>query len=166
MTSKGRVVGVESKTTDDLISSWFSGRLHRQMRFLLDTTDIPVLMVRPKTHWFDVGGIPDLQSDIVKLQLMGVVIIWATEPVAALKHLRYALDNERNLRTAIARTDHKQPRGTEREQALQRAIPGVGPAYAKKLAKVGSLLTVLQMPDEELAKLVNKTVVANIRRLR
>jgi len=46
MVGNGVVVGVESKTPQDLLNSFLSRRLKRQFRTLLDVVDLPVLLVR------------------------------------------------------------------------------------------------------------------------
>ena len=41
MVAGENVVGVESKTVNDLIASWVKGRLQRQLKVLYETVDIP-----------------------------------------------------------------------------------------------------------------------------
>ncbi len=46
MAGNSKVAGVESKTPTDLLNSFLSRRLKRQLRTMLDVVDLPVLLVR------------------------------------------------------------------------------------------------------------------------
>lgn len=80
-----RVMGCEVKRMPDLVDSWFGRRLHRQLRTLLATVDIPVLVIRDFS--WDVmhelflernryqrrkRGFNEIMEDIVNLQSQGV----------------------------------------------------------------------------------------------
>lgn len=175
--SLGRVVGVESKTLNDLISSWIGGRLQRQLRTLFETVDVPVLMLRGvgglRPHKM-LEGFPGLMDDLLKFQMLGTsttsgYVHFASrhDTMGALNNLKKIFDGEKNLRTAVSRYEKKSASGTKREQALQIAIKGCGPAMAVKLSRVGSLRDVLNATEGQLKKAgANRTVRASVRSLR
>ncbi len=80
-----RVMGCEVKRMDDFVRSWFSRRLHRQLRTLRATVDIPVLVIRDfnweelhelfqtrNRHLKRKRGFNEIMEDIVNLQSQGV----------------------------------------------------------------------------------------------
>ncbi len=175
--SEGRVVGIESKTVNDLISSWLCGRLQRQLRTLFETVDIPVLMLRGiggLKPYKMLEGFPDLMDDLLKFQLMstatsGGLIHFASrhDAFGALDGLKRMLDGRKNLRTIVAdRYEKKLVKGTVREKNLQ-LIKGCGEVMAKKLARFGSLRDVLNATGPQLKKAgANKTVIASVKGLK
>lgn len=174
--SEDRVVGVESKTLNDLISSWLCGRLQRQLRILFETVDIPVLMLRGiggLKPYKMLEGFPALMDDLLKFQIMSTAVSHGLihfasrhDAMGALDGLKEILDGKKNLRTVIAdRYEKKQVRGTVREKNLQ-LIGGCGLVRSKKLAEFGSLRDVLNATEGELKKVMNKTMLASVRRLK
>lgn len=153
----GKVVGLESKTVSDLISSWRSRRLQRQLRDMLSEVDIPVLLVRASDEidYIMLDAWPEIQVDLVKWQLIGGYLFMApyeTEHLFSfLSEAKAAMNGQRNLRTIISGVDRTKPKGNKQEAALQAIIKGCGPVMSKKL--IGTFHTVggvLRAKDKEL----------------
>jgi hypothetical protein len=166
--AKGRIVGVESKTVQDAVSSWLERRLQRQLRTLLHMVDIPVLMLRTRNSWAEMSEFPRMMLDLFKFQLIGGMeesghdgccrgpglILFAPEknPYEMLSEAKATLEGRRNLLTVLAGSDSAKRTGTVREVAIQKAIPYVGPKIAKAMAGKGNLIWALTATDEELKK--------------
>ena len=148
-----KVVGCEVKTVQDLIGSWRSRRLQRQLRTLRAVTDLPVLIIR-KTDSISVNWevelrlndkeYPQFWEDWVHLQTNGVYIL----PVRfrgygkAVQALRGALS--KNSARILAGTDQRPPR-ERRAGWLLRRIPGIGSVHSKALMdNYGSPFAALQ----------------------
>ncbi len=169
-----KIVGLESKKVGDLISSWRARRLQRQLRNMVETVDIPVLLVRPgdEIDFVMLDAWPEIQSDLVRFQMMGGYVWLApyeTEHLFEfLGETKSILSGNRNLRTIITGIDKAKPKGNKQEAALQAMLKGCGPVMAKKL--IGQFRTVgrvLQATDTELRKSgATKGVVAQLKRLR
>jgi ERCC4-type nuclease len=179
MTVGGKVVGVESKTINDLISSWVRGRLQRQLRVLYETVDIPVLMLRgvgTARSFKLIEKHPNLMEDLLKFQLLAtetsqglIYLAPAASAYYSLVNLKENLLGNRKLSTVVTRYEAKQkPKGgSPREKILQSTIRGCGPTMAKKLAKIGSLKDILSATPTQLRNAgANKTVLASIKGLK
>mgnify|MGYP001615743418 FL=1 len=168
VTSEGKVVGVEEKRTGDLVKSWTSHRLQRQLRHLREAVDIPVLALRAplfgllERELLSRGHDPyDFFLDLVKWQCLGGLIGFlpndANEAVTALKSWRAGLVGKQSLLSVLAGDDRTKVRVaglSPVEAALVRLRIGVGPITAKKLTgALGQHLTgVLSASDEKLKK--------------
>lgn len=172
--AKDKVVGVESKTVQDLISSWIARRLQRQLREMRSMVDVPCLMLRGLDSYYDMDDYPDIAVDLVKWQLLdgepfgpGLVLFGPKgDPMKYLTTVQAVMSGQRNLNTIVAGSDSTRIKGkNKRELSLQRAIPNVGPKTAARLAaEVGNLADVLLADDEVLTKAgANAKVLAGIR---
>jgi ERCC4-type nuclease len=179
MVAGENVVGVESKTVNDLIASWVKGRLQRQLKVLYETVDIPVLMLRGiggETPYKVLAQYPYLMEDLIKFQLLGTdtsqgLVYPAPFDRAynSLISLREILSGERKLSSVTTRYEAPpkvKGRGI-REQILRNAIDGCGLKMATKLAKIGSLKVILNATPTELKNAgASKPVLAGIARLK
>ena len=148
--AEGRTVGIESKKPDDLVSSTRSRRLARQLRALVETVDVPCLMLRggwPQVDWK--WEVPlDVYVVLVSAQMMGIIILPGPEMdadlVPWLEMYRPVLLGKARARIALAGSDRKRP------PSLLRAVPGVGEGLERKLlAAKGSVREVLLASDED-----------------
>lgn len=148
-----RVVGIESKRPQDLVSSYRARRLARQMRILMRAVDIPCLMLRenawPKDEWVEDTPM-ELYRDLVRLQMLGVVLLPGPsldkDILPWLNGYRLVLEGTRNVMYAVAGTDRPRPK------SLLRAIRGVGAKLEERLlARYGSVRLALLAPDNEWA---------------
>ena len=149
-----KVVGCEVKRGQDLIQSWQSRRLHRQLRTLIQAVDVAVLVLRD----LDVAWLaeavgeqcrrPDLfWGDWANWQTQGVYIL----PVPAEEYL----PELRVYQAALATNGARVLAGTDRhkEQARQpgwllRCIPDIGRVKsAALLARFGSVMAVLSAAE-------------------
>lgn len=150
-----RVLGCEVKRMRDLVDSWFGRRLHRQLRTLRTTVDLPVLVVRDwswdemhtlfqerNRHQRRKRGFNEIMEDIINLQSQGVYFFPVAEDgyggeIAA---LRRALSGPGTR--ILAGTDQ-----VERERKpgwILRRINGIGPAKSAELIeKYGTPIDVL-----------------------
>ena len=170
--SKGKVVGIESKTSSDLVSSWLDGRLHAQMKTMFTEVDVPILMLRGGSEWLDLGQYPKLKSDINKLTLMGLFVMWgpyhSKELLKSLKELKATMDGQRDMREPFARVPRLKGNGPEKVQAVQRLLKGAGPVAARKLvAEFGNISGVLiAYENDEVDRMrmngANKTILNSI----
>lgn len=129
-----RVVGCEVKTVDDMINSWKSRRLHRQLLTIRKTCDIGVLIIR-------LGNISTSQElyttrlleDLVNAQTQRVYLYL----VPMYGYLSYIGPLRRALSTSGTRIfagDDR--RDTERHPGwLLRRIPGIGAVRSAALIK-------------------------------
>lgn len=167
------VVGIESKQLQDLISSWISGRLQRQLRTLIEVVDIPCLMLRGLRSWLDFDAFEALKDDLLKWQLLGngtssgyILFGPKGNPYTQLVRAREVFSGTSNLRTAVSRYEKKVVNGSVREQALQKLLRGCGPKMSASLSELGTVIDVLQADDEILIKYgANKTVLQARREL-
>ena len=137
-----RVVGIESKTIDDLIGSWLSKRLARQLDTLKNTTDLPVLMLRVKQRSFkSLDDWPGVRYDLTQFQLDGGLIVFARSfsPFADLDRLRTKLAGGQLTERPTPDKVNTVVEGSVREQNLQ-LIEGVGIKTARKLANTRYLI--------------------------
>ena len=129
-----RVVGCEVKTVDDLIHSWKSRRLHRQLRTIRNTCDIGVLILR-------LGSMSNSQDlyttrlleDLVNAQTQKVYLYLVPRHgyLAHIGPLRRALSTSG---TRVFAGDDR--RDTERQPGwLLRRIPGIGAVRSAALIK-------------------------------
>ena len=163
-----RVVGCESKTTSDLISSTSSRRLARQMRTLLSSVNVPCLIMK--------GGLPNFNDEskeieevltnLVRLQCLGVTLLPCPRRDKALlarlvKFRTVLMDGSRSPLAAIAGTDREK----KASGGLLRMIRGIGPVAENRLRETfGSTLGVLQATDQELAEAkLSATIIKRIR---
>ena len=148
------VVGVESKTMDDCISSWMSGRLQRQFRNMFQLCDRQVLWLRRLgTSWGRFENFHKFGLDLAKFQMLGGIVLPVEEadPVKLLASTKAVLAGERNPLTAVSWHEKPRTQGNTKEAALQRLLTGVGPKTSKRLlAKFGSVVGVLSATAEEL----------------
>jgi len=144
-----KVIGVESKRPDDLLNSFLNRRLKRQLRTLLRTVDVPVLLIRgpipEELTTYDKNQIPifwrykelnPLWEELARWQMMGAVVLNGPdaddEVPEFLNGMKKVLSGGRNVLVAIAGTDQ----GKEKEKEygwLLRRIQGVGKATTNKL---------------------------------
>jgi len=147
------VVGLESKTVDDLVSSWFSGRLQRQLRVLLESCDFGGLMIRGAENWHDIDGEPEVRNDLLKWQMLGGFVIFGPKgsPLSCLADVKACFSGQRNVRTAITRYEKREYQGGKQSQMLQAMFHGygMGPKTAERLLKLGSVMVVLGATDKE-----------------
>ena len=163
-----RIIGCESKTANDLISSTHSRRLARQMRNLFTAVDVPCLLLKGRLPNFsdEEFGIPEVLANLVRLQCLGVTLLPCPsrdkDLLERLVSYRTILMNgSRSPLIAIAGTDKTK----KTSGGLLRTIHGIGPASEAKLLKAfGSALGVLQASDEELKKAkLSATIIKRIR---
>lgn len=164
MVAKNHVVGVESKTVNDLISSWIKGRLQRQLAVLFETVDIPVLMLRGvggHTPYRMMEQHPALLEDLLKFQLVTTKVSPGIIYPASTGSAYYALDTlkenlvgtrKRGTVTSRYEAPPKVKGVGKRQQILRNAIKGCGPVMAQKLAEFGSLHDILNAKPKELRK--------------
>lgn len=165
VTRAGWVVGVEEKKEPDLYSSWYSHRLQRQLRHLLQACDVAVLGIVPVTLF---GLSAEDEARIVKelmaWQLMGgLVVRLPTHPhntVKWLREWRSWLQPGRHLLSILAGDDRQRKREKGRHslspcaKALSRLLVGCGPVLSEKIAAYFNydLVTALSASMEEWAK--------------
>ena len=78
ISSGGQRILVEEKRPNDLISSWSSRRLQKQLRKALQVADVVVLAVRGSEY--GMAMVPqDLWRDLLKAQLLGVIVTFLPE---------------------------------------------------------------------------------------
>ena len=140
-----RVVGCEVKTGEDLINSYGTRRLHRQLSTLRRTVDVSCLIIRYAFHDLDalVGQLRrphEFWEDWVNWQTNGVYILHVP--------LDNYLDRLLLYRKALCTTGERVFKGTDlrapRERRagwLLRRIPGLGPKKsAEAIAAFGSTM--------------------------
>lgn len=150
-----RVMGCEVKRMPDFVDSWFSRRLSRQLRTLLATVDLPVLVIRDfdweelhelfqseNRHARRKRGFNEIMEDIINLQSQGVYFF----PVA---EEEYGGDIAA-LRRALASPGTRILAGTDRPPRdkklgwLIRTVKDIGKAKSAQLiADHGTSLDVL-----------------------
>ena len=151
---RGQLILIEEKKPPDLVNSWFSHRMQRQLRRLAMEADIGVLGLR--------GGFPDewieaLALDLVKVQVVGLVLAWLpTYPDHywdMLRALRATLQPGRHLLSPLAGRDKQaEPPLTGCALALWRLMRGsrFGPRLAREIALLcnNSLITALTCEEK------------------
>jgi len=179
MAVEGKVVGIESKRPDDLLNSFLSRRLKRQLVTLRETVDLPVLLLRgeiptlttynagrEKVTW-DRAGLTPLFEELARWQMLGAVVLHGPENPADvppfLLSMQKVLSGGRNVLVAVAGTDQK-PDRERRPGWLLRRIPGIGAKTSVTLHKAaGSTLIALSASPERLYEWgMNKAVVKAI----
>ena len=155
-----KVVGVESKKPDDLVSSTLNRRLARQIRVLMREVDIAVLLLK--------GGLPSFTDidpgvihNLINLQRLGVLIYpvptRAERVLEYLRELKIRLTSDRSALAAVAGTDRAKPK----QLSLLQLVKGVGPASEQKLLKqFGGLYEVLTADEDSLVKAGLKRSIA------
>jgi hypothetical protein len=146
MVAGSRVVGMESKRPSDLVSSYYSRRLARQIRRLRAVVDVACLVLR--------GGVPDFENDecminLVRLQTLGVYVLplpdGDRECVRWLLEYREMLaDGSRAALAALAGGDNP----LKRTGTLVSRVKGLGATRADRLMR----LALRKVTDEELKK--------------
>ncbi|MBI4127835.1 MAG: hypothetical protein HY459_02060 [Parcubacteria group bacterium] len=144
-----KVVGVELKRGEDLVTSAHVHRLGRQLIVLGQTCDVVVL------------GISQFESiqeevalELVAYQVMGVIVAMLPSTymgqVAMLASIKPYLDGSRSVLAPFRWTDlDLRPRRT-RVGWLLRDIPGVGDVLARRLLdRFGSVMVALGASEEE-----------------
>ncbi len=150
------VIGCEVKRMDDFVRSWFSRRLHRQLKTLKETVDLRVLVIRDfdwdelhdlfrvrNRHQRRKRGFNEIMEDIVNLQSQGVYFFPVAEDgygedIAALRRA-LATPGTRIL-AGTDQVEHDRKPGW-----LLRRIPGIGPSTSVKLiAQYGEAIDVLE----------------------
>lgn len=150
-----RVVGAESKRPGDLVTSTRSGRLGRQTTTLLETVDVPVLLMR---NWPNVDdpAIADVVVNLVRLECLGVLLLpCPTDDEGVLAFLReyrtFLADGSRAALAAIAWTDRRRVAEPYGQGRFLRNIKGLGTAMKERLYEhFGSTRAVLNATEEEL----------------
>ena len=159
----GKVVGLESKKPNDLVTSQACRRLARQIRTLREIVDVPGILLRglPTSQGFHEymfnssylgsGSKPGLWDDLVRYQYLGVVVIPGPKhdlhiPDWLVKY-KPILADTRNVLRALARTAQPPHKGRESGWLL-RSGKGVGPVLQGKLiAKYGTSKRALMASD-------------------
>ena len=174
----GLVIGVEEKRLPDLVSSWWTHRLHRQLRQLLGAVDVAVLAIRAPF-----GTMQELVqteamdwSALLKWQMLGGYLGFLPYPpmavLPALMEMAAVLrPGSRSTVSILKATDvHRKvlPDLTPTAQALGRLVPGVGLVMGARLASAfhQDLREALAASDEEWAAAgANKSVLRELRRV-
>lgn len=144
-----KVVTVELKRGQDLVTSHDTRRLARQLVTMGQVSDTVVLgMVNVQDFY------ADLELDLVSYQMMGVVLVkLPTTPraiVSYLAKLRPILGQTRSVLRPFAWTDIDLKRRHTGPGHLLRSIPFVGPKLVQNLLdRYGSSLVALSGTDEE-----------------
>jgi len=150
----GQLILIEEKKPPDLVNSWFSHRMQRQLRRIALEADIGVLGLR--------GGLPDiwlekLALDLVKMQVLGVVLAWLPDTPGdywdMLRALRATLQPGRHLLSPLAGHDKQaEPPLTGCALALWRLMQGsrFGPRLAREIALLcnNNLVTALTCEEK------------------
>ena len=155
VTASGLVVGIESKTANDFMTSRLIQKLQRQSRELMDAVDIPMwgLMLRPGEEWET-----RCLVDMVKGQAMGgsiQVLPWDMFQTAELLvDLRTIMQPGTHLSTILQGDDWKRPEEIKLAPcatALRRLFVGVGVKIALLLDNhfEGDIIRALSASDEE-----------------
>ncbi len=167
MVGNGVVVGVESKTPQDLLNSYLNRRLKRQCRTLLAVVDLPVLLIRGAWPDFlytrDKNGnsvvwstydspsrdgprfhsLHPLLAELARWQMLGGMVLFGPpvdrpqSTAAFLLGQRHILGGTRNVLVAVAGRDKTKVRNEDSFGRLLRAIPGIGEATVQRLTKEG-----------------------------
>ncbi len=175
----GQVIGIEVKRSGDLMTSWLSRRLQRQVRALIEQVDVPVLGLRLShspilgydLYQFD-SEILDLVLDLAawSVGFGAIVFIPPNDVPDYLLMLRARLDSESGRRRILAGSDHRPVRdGSPCTNALQNLGLGVGPVIASRLEQAfgGDIVAILTAPDEELVRAgAHRGIVRRIKELR
>ena len=148
-----RVVGVECKLPQDLLSSHASKRLARQMRVLLDVVDVACLGLRGLPGGGFTAWAQPLWNDLVRLQALGVVLLPLSSndlyvPAQFAEYSEF-LSGGRAPLAAVAGTD-KARRVSRGPGWFLKMLKGVGPVAAAKLhGKFGSTRAALNATADE-----------------
>ena len=147
-----KVVGCESKRPQDLVDSTRNRRLARQIRTLIEQTDIPTLLIRGVMPDFNSTPNMDIMQNLVCLQQIGVTLLPC--PYDSHLTLQY-LARYRNALNPDSRTPLSAIRGSDtrkrEDTSLLRRIRGVGPALEERLlASFATPIGVLSASQEEL----------------
>ena len=134
-----RVVGCEVKRCPDLVQSWQTRRLHRQLRVLTQAVDVPVLVIRGLDVAWLVERVvqtcrkpQEFWGDWVKWQTQGLYIL-PVPTEAYLPELRvYQAALGTNGRQALAGSDQHKERSFQPGWLL-RVIPGIGEVKSRAL---------------------------------
>lgn len=140
-----RIVGVESKRRDDLISSIRSRRLARQMRTLHAVVDAPVLLLRGGLPDFDDGDYADIFYTLLAHQCIGTFLLFAPSSDEGVLRTLYAA---RSVLATGSRSPLVAVAGEEnnfvKTGGLLRGVKGLGPRMEERLRnEFGSTLAAL-----------------------
>lgn len=148
----GRVIGVESKCTADLVTSWRGKRLARQVRILREEVDVPVVLIRVSPgasgeFFFELNNHTNLALDLARLQMMGVLVVFSRDRDRAVldtyNELKKFVAGQRNVLAAVAGHDRAKPPQRDAGWFLQH-LKGIGPETASRLHRqYGSTHTAL-----------------------
>lgn len=167
-----RVVGLESKTEGDLVSSWYSRRLQRQVRTLLSCVDVPVLFIKLTggQAFRPLVGEPDICADIAAWQMHGGLVAVGSDVREACARLKTMLEGAPVVGRILAGRDVTRvpTGGTVNEQRLQRLLRGCGPVMSKRLlTKFGTIGKVLSATAKELKNGgATRGVIAQVKEMR
>lgn len=154
-----KVVGAESKKAQDCIDSFYSRRLHRQLRTLGRLVDIPAIILR--------GYAPDFIDEysgaiinLVRIQALGVYLLplpmddreclpWL------LKYSEILTDGSRAANAAVRGEDNR----LKGQGLLVSQVKGLGAKRVDKLLR----LAVSKAGETELQAVVGKTLARRLR---
>lgn len=180
LTPEKRLVVVEEKRLGDLVSSYSSRRLQRQLRRvrLANPDGVSVVALRAsgerpaleETMWAAMP--PELMVDLVKWQLLGGLVGFLPhdphEALGVLRTWQAILHPGVHLFSIVAGSDlePKRERLTEVAYALRKLFVGVGPKTGAAWAAAAHehLLEALTMPDEALKPLGVRPAVVRKRK--
>jgi ERCC4-type nuclease len=166
------VIGVESKKPNDLLNSWKSRRLARQLNTLRSTCDVAVLMLRggwPSVDPLNRRTPTSLYIALLHYLQCGIYIVAGPEKDKDLSRFlrlyRSHLKKQRAPLTALEGTD--QIVKTSANVSILRAVRGVGERLERRLLEeYGSPLAALNGTSEEWKKLgANRSVIGEKEKL-
>ncbi len=145
---RGKLVGVQRKTFDDLLASLFDGRLGKEIT-QMKSLNVAVLVIEGRPRWTLNGALLDDNRRITRNQLrslfwsimvgQGVAVEWTDsldDTVSAITNLRAWAVKKKHLSVA-RRPGPSGPWGkaTTRDWALHflQGLPGIGPETAERI---------------------------------
>lgn len=178
-TNAGHIMLVEEKRLPDLVGSWRSRRLQRQLRHLLASNPdgLNVLALRAPNYLGEtLQENQDIVAELLKWQTLGGLLGMLPESSSLvfqeLRRWRAVLQPGQGLFSILAGDDR--PKRASREPmtpcgaALRAVLQGVGYKTGKSWAAAAgeNLLRALSMSEEELSRAgVNKTTRARLAKL-
>ena len=157
----GLIVGIEEKKLPDLVTSFKTRRLQRQLRQLTKAVSIPVLAFRltcDRYYMLDPYRHNDTVQPLLSLlkwQAVGGMVAVLPGQYKLLCDMLLAMQSTlkpgRGMWSVLAGEDKPQSAKVgPLASSLHRLIPGIGPAMGSKLeSHYGGLLAALTAPDEE-----------------
>lgn len=160
-TAGDKVVGVESKKAQDFVDSFYSRRLHRQLRMLRELVDIPAIGLRGYAPDF-IEDYRDAIVNIVRVQALGTYLLPLplddNECLSWLLEYRAILTKgSRSALTAISGSDN-QLRG---KGLLISQVRGLGAKRVDKLLR----LAVNKSDDDELRLAIGERLAKKLREI-